>query len=140
MSMSDELYKEMIRKYMNGSCMYLAAALHHTYGLPLGMSVVYRWAPKLRGGFCNEGTVYHVWNVLPNGNCLDITGEQSFSDMIEEVKSLVLQDDIYLRIYKKATFDEVVKICGRGSLTMDMADVLDAYGVAKEFLSKYLNF
>lgn len=122
---NEALYLKMVDKYMNGSCMYLAAALHHAYGLSLGMSTYYP-----------AKNVYHVWVNLPNGKCLDIQGEQTFDEITQEIRANYPPGD--RQLYMEVSLEKMTKICGRGPLTPDTFEVKSALGVAQTFLGDYL--
>jgi len=150
MRKDETLYQAMVQKYMNGCCMYLAAALHHKFGYRLGMSTIF-------DSFSGKETVYHVWVNLPNKQCLDVTGEQSFEKITAEVKrkykmagkrrlspdeiearyrnGTFNEKDFQYRIYRNVSLKKVERICKR-KLPPNRFEVMEGLGVALQFLSK----
>jgi hypothetical protein len=69
---------DLIEKYTNGRCYYLAAAIFYSRHLPLEF---------IFGANENAMCLLHCWNMLPNGSVLDIRGEQARSDVIRIAKA-----------------------------------------------------
>lgn len=80
-----------IDQYMNGYCMFMAAAIHHKYKLPIGLMTV-------------EGRLSHAWIELPDGNCFDIEGIKTIEQIME------YSDNV--RVYRNITLRHLEELSG----------------------------
>ena len=87
--------EDEVDQYMHGYCMFMAAALHHQYGFPVGLlSVTHQ---------DNIERLSHAWVVLPNGKCLDIQGEQTLRQVTIFREDAVESDGLKFQIHKNTT-------------------------------------
>jgi hypothetical protein len=62
--------EEAVDQYMHGYCMFMAAALHHKYGWPIGLMTIEHDKVRLS----------HAWVITPKGH-LDIQGIQTLEQV-----------------------------------------------------------
>ncbi len=110
--------------YMHGYCMFLAAALHHEYGFPLGILTV-----EVGG----KEVLSHAWVVVPGGH-LDIRGTQT----LDGVTSFQEGGGGKYRVIVPTTLSHLEELTGI-PLPSDYPDVADAMGVAELHLDRLTN-
>lgn len=106
---------------MHGYCMFMAAALHHAYGFPVGvLTVTHDGVERLS----------HAWVVLPSGRHLDIQGEQS----LKQVTQFRLDaPEANWKVYCPTTLTHLEQLAGT-PLPPDEPDVIAALDVAQLYL------
>ena len=108
----------IVDQYMNGYCMFMAAAIHHKSGLPIGlMTVTHPCGVKLS----------HAWIDLPDGKCLDIQGVQRFEQMNEWIYDVELE----FKIYRNTTLQHLEEL-SKANLGAEEKDVRLALEIALE--------
>ncbi len=117
-------YQLCVDEYTNGCCMYLAAALHHYYGLPLGMLV----NPSTPLDF-----ILHAWVTTPDGKCFDIQGKKTLEEMIKQFGSRC-----ETKVCQPTTIEELADVCGV-KLDANNHNVLEALEVANRYLRAELD-
>lgn len=119
--MSEE---ETVDQYMNGYCMFMAAAIHHHYGLPVGLLTVTHDTERLS----------HAWVVLPNGKCLDIQGVQTLKQVCafsEDCRELLYT------VHNPTTLEHL-EVLAKTKLPADDDEVKIALVAAQRYLSREL--
>lgn len=113
--MNDE---DLIDKYMNGFCMYLAAAIRHKTGWPIGLMTVFHKEREC---------LSHAWIKTPTNECLDVQGLQT----LEQV-TIWSQDapEIRYTIYESTTLSHLERLVGH-ALDLDDPDVTEAMFVCE---------
>lgn len=116
---------DVVQRYMNGYCMYLAAALHHEYGFPISVSLVPYGA---------KYSLYHCWVTLPNKMCLDIKGEQT----LEAISGTMGQKGS--KVVCNVSIDELDELCDwiKEPLAVDNTVVARALEIAQLYLADSL--
>ncbi len=120
-------YIEALDDYMHGFCMFLAAALHHEYKLPIGLMTL-----KYKG----KTFLSHSW-VIKNGKCIDIQGAQTFQEITGYNKDNDGQMGARYTVYQPTTLQHLEELA-QTKLPSDEPDVVKALQVAKEFLKEEL--
>ena len=116
--------EEIVDQYMNGYCMFMAAALHHHYGLPVGLLTVTHDTERRS----------HAWVVLPSGKCLDIQGVQTLKQVC------AFSEDCPERLYKvyNPTTLEHLEALAKTKLPVDDEEVRTALAAAQSYLGHVL--
>jgi hypothetical protein len=98
--------------------MYMAAAIHHKSGLPIGLMTVTHPCGVRLG---------HAWIDLPDGKCLDIQGVQRFEQMNEWANDVELE----FKVYRNTTLQHLEEL-SRANLSVDDEEVQLALEIALE--------
>jgi hypothetical protein len=86
--LADEDYAIAVSHYMNGHCMYLAAALHHTYGLPVEAAWIDRETEESSEDVRRRNhDLFHCWVVLPDGRRFDVKGAQTQNEITANARN-----------------------------------------------------
>lgn len=117
--------EDAVEQYMHGYCMFLASALHHQYGFPIGL-VSIQHEDKLR--------LSHAW-VVKDGKCLDIQGFQTLEEMTDFMGDA--PEAVY-KLYEKTDLAHLEGLAGV-SLPADEKDVKEALRVAQFYLARELS-
>ncbi len=109
---------EIVDQYMHGYCMFMAAAIHHKSGLPIGlMTIEHSCGVRLS----------HAWIDLPDGKCLDIQGIQTIQQITEWIHDVELE----FKIYRNTTLQHLEEL-SRANLSADDEEVQLALEIALE--------
>ncbi len=120
--MSEE---DAVDQYMNGYCMFMAAALHHRYGFRIGLVAI------------NHGDgerLCHAWVTKPDGKCLDIQGCQTLRQMTGFMGDC---PEARYTLHEYTDLPHLERLAGT-KLPADEPDVQLALSVAQQYLSKEL--
>lgn len=121
-------YLEAVDQYMHGYCMFMAAALHHRYGFPVGLLTITHADKKER--------LCHAFVVLPNGKFMDVQGEQTLKE-VTSFQEDGISDGITYKVYSPTTLSHLEKLSGT-LLPNNEPDVKLALEVAQKYLDREL--
>lgn len=114
-------YQSAVEQYMNGYCMFMAAALHHKYNVPIGLLLIKH----------DKWHLCHAWVCLPNGKYFDVQGQQN----LKQVTSFREDTEMEYKVICPATLAELESI-SKADLSVGESDVVRALEITERFWTR----